>query len=837
MASAQVIEPIQGLSEGEVRDRQARGMVNRAPAIATRTYVAIMRANVFTFINNCLFALGIFLLLLGRPFEALISAGVVLINAVASSAQELRAKQQLDRIALLYRPTAVVVRGGHDQTIQPEEIVLGDVIKVAAGDQILVDGSVIGSGRIEVDESQLTGESDVIPKLAGDKVFSGSSCVNGHALYVAEEIGAASLISQITAKARAFRRVLTPMQRDVNTLVRVFLLTILYLEVVVFLNAVMQRTGVVLAVQEASVIAGLIPNGLFLTISVAYAISAVRLLRFGVLVQQSNAVESLSYVDTLCVDKTGTLTANRLQMHSVYPIERSAAELEDVLGIMVASASTSNKTSEAIARAYPREEQPPVAQVPFSSARKWSAVAFDTPAVSGIFALGAIEFLEASVQTMPEQWHAIQAHAAGWTAEGLRVLLVVHHPNATLLEDRGDDSRLPMGMEPLGLISLSDELRPEARETLRAFLDAGVQPKIISGDHPETVAALARQAGLPHDIALVSGPELAEMEESEIAEAAETATIFGRITPQQKEYLVRVLRERGRYVAMIGDGVNDVLSLKQAQLGIAMQSGSQATRNVADIVLSGDSFAALVPAVREGQKIVNGMQDILALFLTGVGRMALIIVSALVISSQFFPITLVQAALVAFLTTGIPTPLIALWARSGAPATRGVVRQLLRFMLPAMVLSSFVGVLVFFGTLATAMGTLVPPIASGDQLVELAVREAQTALTTFLVLSGLILVVFAEPPTAWWAGADQLAGDWRPTLSVLVALVIYVVILAVPQLRTLATLTLMGPSTIALILVGTLVWTLALRWVWRSNALERFLTVDFGHRATAPTGS
>jgi cation-transporting ATPase E len=840
--------PITGLSSAEVQQRTAQGQVNQAPAFATRTYGQIIRENIFTFINTCLFGLGLALLLLGRPFDALLSAGVVLINAIASSAQELQAKRKLDEIALLNRPSAVVVRDGQEQTIAPDTVVLGDVLKASAGDQLLVDGSMVGAGRMEVDESQLTGESDLIVKQAGDPVFSGSYCVSGGGYYVAEKIGSESLVNQITAGARTFKRVLTPLQRDINVLVRVFLLIAIFLEFLLILNSLLSLRDLTESVQDATIVAGLIPNGLFLTISVAYAISAVRIIRFGVLVQQSNAVESLSNVDTLCVDKTGTLTANRLQMHAVYPLSGSEAEFQAILGEMVASASTGNKTSDALSTAYPQPARPLLAEVPFSSARKWSAVAFDTAARRGIYALGAPEmlrpYLGRGIDPTTPTGQALATQAAAWADEGLRVLLVAYHPDPTHLRDEGDSSVLPDDMQPLGLISLSDELRPEARETLAAFLAAGVQPKIISGDNPQTVAALARQAGLPRDIQLVSGTELAEMSEAEIADAARHATIFGRITPQQKEMLVKLLRQHRHYVAMVGDGVNDVLSLKQANLGIAMQSGSQATRNAADIVLTGDSFAALVPAVQEGQRIINGTRDVLRLFLTRVATLALLVIASLMVSSEVFPLTLTQSALIAFLVAGIPTPLIALWARPG-PTGGSIVGQLLRFMLPAMLLSTMFALLVFYGGLliGTFLVAFGNPDFTDEQIMVQAVAIARTALTTFLVLEGLLLVVFVEPPTRWWVGGDSFSGDWKPTLVALLCLGIYVVIMVVPAFREASTLTPLHPVLIGLILVCTMVWLFLLRWVWRGNLLERFLDVEFGYRyepearhaAAAPT--
>ncbi|NTU79546.1 MAG: HAD-IC family P-type ATPase [Chloroflexales bacterium] len=819
-----------GLSAAEVRERTAAGETNTAGGVATRSVGQIIRESVFTFINNTLFALGLILLLLGRPGDALLSAGIVFINALVSSVQEIQAKRKLDQIALLNRPQAVVIRDGQEQTIVPEAVVRGDVLKVGAGDQIIVDGSVVGDGRAELDESQVTGESDRIAKQAGDPVFSGSYCVAGSIYYVAEKVGAASLANQITAGAKQAKRELTPLQRDVNVLVRVFLLLMIFLEIVMVLNSFVQTRSLVESVQDATVVAGLIPNGLFLAISVAYAISAVRILKFGVLVQRANAVESLSNIDTLCVDKTGTLTANRLVFHAVHPLGIAEAELQTILGEMMASTAAGNKTSEALAAAFPREPRRVCAEVPFSSARKWSAIAFDDPGRRGIYALGATEFLRPFLAPGgPEGW---QAQLSAWSDRGLRVLLVAHHPDPAPRRDEGDATTLPP-LTPLGLVSLSDELRPEAAETLARFRAVGVQPKVISGDNPETVAALAKQAGMPDDIKLVSGPELDQLDEAAFAAAAESATIFGRITPQQKQRLVQALRKQGRYVAMVGDGVNDVLSLKQANLGVAMQSGSAATRNAADIVLTNDSFAVLSPAVEEGQRIVNGMQDTLRLFLTRTTTVAVLMIATLMVSSEVFPIVLGQTTLMAMLTVGIPTPLIALWARPGPTARTGQIARLLRFMIPASLLSTVLGLLVFFSAIIIEFLVRAAAVALGDdeQLIYgTVVPVARTSLLSFLIFTGALLVVFVEPPTAWWVGGDELSGDWRPTLVAIGCVLLYGAILLIPPLRDWFQLGLPHPASLGLVGVATLVWLFLLRWIWRSNALERFLDVDFGAR-------
>jgi len=394
------------------------------------------------------------------------------------------------------------------------------------------------------------------------------------------------------------------------------------------------------------------------------------------------------------------------------------------------------------------------------------------PPVRGLYALGAPEMLRPSLATTAADasWDQIVTQARPLTNRGLRVLLVAHAPTTTL-EDHGEATRLPGGLTPLGLVSLSDELRPEARAALAAFIAAGVRPVIISGDDPETVAALARQAGLGADggdLGLVSGLDLATMDEAAFAAAAAAGTVFGRITPQQKEHLVRVFRARGAYVAMIGDGVNDVLSLKAANLGIAMQSGSQATRGVADLVLLDDSFAALVPAVAEGQRIVNGMRHILSLFLTRIASVGLVILSALVVGA--FPLALRQGSLVTLLSVGVPSVFLVLWARPGPTPTEPGRGRLARVVLPPVVLTGALSLLVFYGALllhlARAGVSLRPLAQTQAQLTRISASDlatAQTALVSFLVLSGLLLVVFAEPPTAWWTGAAALSGDWRPT--------------------------------------------------------------------------
>lgn len=862
-----------GLSEQEVVERRARGLGNTSPPPTSRSYRQIVVENVFTFINMCLLGLGLTLALLGRVGDALVSTVVISLNIIVSVVQEVRAKRTLDAIALLTRPTATVVRAGRERNVSPDGLVVGDTLKVGPGDQIVVDGRVIGGAKgtsFSVDESLLTGEADLVAKQPGDAVYSGSFCVTGGGYYVAERVGAESFAQQITAGARAFRRILTPLQQEIYLVVRIAILIVLYLEFLLIVKSLLQRINLAESVENSTIVAALVPNGLFLSIAVAYALGAVRILRFGALVQQANAIESLSHVDVLCLDKTGTLTANRLTVTGIYPLGTATnREVERVLGAMAASASGGNKTSEALHTALPYPTRRLAAEIPFSSARKWSAVVFEeedaerydkdeestestedgAQRLRGVYALGAPEMLrpylrtrataihdgEASHDGESPDWPALAERVRTLTEQGLRVLLVARSTSgATQLEDRGDTSTLPADMEPLGLVALSDELRPEARETVSTFARAGVELKIISGDNTETVAALARQAGLDPSSRAVSGSELEGMDEATFDTTAAAATIFGRITPQQKAQLVRALRRQGHYVAMIGDGVNDVVALKQAQLGIALRSGSQAARGVADLVLMEDSFAVLAPAVAEGQRIQNGMHDILKLFLTRISTVGLVILSSLVIGT--FPLELRQASVVTFFSVGIPAVVLAVWAHPGPSPQGSLTRRLLHFVLPPVFLSSVLGLLLFVGVYALWLAEAGTFGARNGTVLFDQVPAARTTLTAFLVYCGLLLVVFVEPPTRWWVGGNALARDWRPTVLAAGMMIAFTGMLLVAPLRSLFVLYPLGLQEYVMLAIALAVWLVAVRATWRLRLLSRYLGVAFLETGDAPAG-
>ncbi len=820
---------IQGLTENEVITRRAAGLGNDVKLDTSRSYSQILKENLFTFINAVFLGISLVLISLSRYSDAFLVIVVILGGVIVSVGQEIWAKQKLDQIALLTKPLATVIRETQQQNIDPSQIVVGDILVAHAGDQIVVDGQVVGEGQIEVDESLLTGELDQIPKQAGESVYSGSFCVSGNAYYEAQKVGTESLAYKLTLSARAFRQIYTPLQQEINLVIRVFLLLSCFLWILIAINCFFGFYTFADSVQYAAVIAGLVPSGLYLAITLAYALGAVRMVGQEVLIQQANAIESLSNVDVLCLDKTGTLTTNRIFLQAVYPIGINEIKLRSLLGDYTASTTAKNPTIEAIEDLCPGYKHALISEVPFTSARKWSGMSFESQeenSRSGTYILGAPEILAEVTPLSNEVSQQIQELAK----QGLRVLLFAYHPNVNHLGNNLEQPQLPTEIIPLGIISLKDELRPEASETLYGFTKARIEVKVISGDHPQTVAALALQAGLTSELQVISGSELAQLDDIQFIQAAETHTIFGRVTPDQKAKLIRSFKGKGHYVAMIGDGVNDVLSLKEANLAIAMEGGSKATRSVADIVLLKNSFGSLPHTFLEGQRIRNGIQDVLKLFMIRVFCVSLLIFSTGFVGNTF-PLLNKHSAVVTLISVGFPSFCIPLWAKPGMLPRRSLVRSLLHFTLPATLTLTLVALGVYLTYLA------IPVIESfyGHELLENSVTidinndfflVPRSALVTIMVLCGLLLVPFLKPPTKAWVGGETYSGDWRYTLVALALLGIYIVILAIPALREFFELSLLTPRDYVVISWVALIWCLLLRYVWRSKLLDKFLGVD-----------
>ncbi|MDX1991720.1 MAG: HAD-IC family P-type ATPase [bacterium] len=808
---------LNGLSEQEAAERRRRGQGNNVRIQTGRTYRQILLQNVFTFINTMIFGIGLALLWLGLAGDAAVSVGIVSLNVIVGVVQEFRAKRQLDRIALLTRPKASVIREGQTRTVDPAEIVVGDLIVLHPGDQIIVDGLLVQARRLEVDEALLTGESDPVLKGAGDEVLSGSFCVAGSGIYEAHGVGQASFANRLTAAARQFRVTRTPLQHSMNRLIRLLLIVALGLWALLTVSFITELTPAPQIAQMAAVVAGLVPAGLLLMTATSYALGALRMAGQGALVQQANAVESMSNVTMLCLDKTGTLTTNQLTLKALHPIQTTEQNLRRLVGDYARSTATRNRTSEALIASIAGNALATADEIPFSSARKWSALRFAGSDISGIYVLGAPDTLAPALteaDVLPADL------LAEWAANGWRALLLAHSPDDYMLHDEAGYPRLLPVLQPFGLVALGDTLRPEARATLVHFQQAGIALKLISGDHPDTVASLARQAGFPGEIETVTGEALAALNEADFSAAVARASIFGRVSPAQKAQIISALQQQGHYVAMIGDGVNDVLALKQAQVGIALQSGSGAARGVADIILVSDSFGALPRAFLEGQRILNGMRGIVRLFLArvlyAVILIAVITVAALTsLDLRLFPFTPRHNSLLTLLTVGLPTIGLAAWAQAGTPP-QSLLRDARRFVLPAGLLTGIMGLGLYGFYLADAL-------QETDPLLQMAaVEEARTVLTTFCILAGLCLVLFVSPPTAppgrFFQTEPDQPSDRRPAAFALVMLLAFGLVMLLEPLRSFFQLELLRISDYSLIIGTIILWCILLRLILRQRS-------------------
>lgn len=716
-----------GLTAAQVAQRVSLGQVNRVREQTSRSLAAIVRENVFTLFNAIIVGASVIVLLFGHIQDG-IFGGVMVINAVIGIVSELRAKRTLDALAIVDAPRARVVRDSSAQQIPAAEVVLDDVVSLGLGDQVPVDGEALEVNGLEVDESLLTGESRPVKKQAGDRLLAGTSVVAGAGAMRATAVGADVYAQGISAAARQFTRTVSEIQASINRVLQVVSFLLVPVVVLTFWsqNRVAGADGGdwrnALVLSVASII-GMIPQGLVLLTSMNFALGSATLARRGVLVQELPAVEVLARVDALCVDKTGTLTTGGIRVRSV---EVLAGDRDQVLGALAAaSADRTNATATAIA-AHLEEEGAPAPLgpqawgVPFSSARKWSAWGDGRTA----WILGAPEIV---IDRALEGGARALELAAGAAGQGARVVALVSAP-AALVEDRLPEARLAAAV-----ITLEEDLRQDAAETLDYFRQQGVHVRVISGDNPTTVGALAAQAGLTAPGG--GGPRLMDARElpedtasEEFARAIASHDVFGRVTPEQKRAMVGALQGRGHCVAMTGDGVNDALALKDADLGIAMGNGSQATKAIAQIVLVDSKFSVLPGVVAEGRRIIANMERVSSLFLAKTTYAAiLVIITALV--GWRYPFLPRQFSYIDSLTIGIPAFFLALWPnrRRYVP---GFLRRTLSLAMPTGA--------VLAAAALTAFGIVEGPPSS---------RESTAAILALMVGAIWLLVITSRPLT------------------------------------------------------------------------------------------
>ena len=718
-----------GLSAAEVAERVARGAVNRVKDRTSRSVASIVRENVLTLFNAIIVGASVIVLLFGDLRDG-IFGGVMIINAVIGIVSELRAKRTLDSLAIVDAPQASVLRDGTLSVIPARDVVLDDVIELALGDQVSVDGTVLASAGLEIDESLLTGESRPVKKKEGDQLLAGTSVVAGSGRMVATAVGERVYAQGLSEQARAFTRTVSEIQVSINRVLQVVSVMLLPVVALTFYsqNRIAGGSGgdwrEALVLSVASVI-GMIPQGLVLLTSMNFAIGSATLARRGVLVQELPAVEVLARVDCLCLDKTGTLTTGGIRVREVDVV---AGDADTVMSALASAASDrTNATAEAIWAHVGEGARSGASEriewsVPFSSARKWSA--WGTGRESWI--LGAPEFvIDEAVATNTVLLERVRAIAAG----GSRVVALVRADEAVV------DDKLPARRAVVALVVLEEDLREDAAETLDYFRSQGVHVRVISGDNPTTVGALAAQAGLTapdgSPARLMDARDLPEDLTSEaFNDAIERHDVFGRVTPEQKRAMVGALQARDHCVAMTGDGVNDALALKDADLGIAMGNGTQATKAVAQIVLVDSKFSVLPGVLSEGRRIIANMERVSSLFLAKTTYAAvLVIVTALV--GWRYPFLPRQFSYIDSLTIGIPAFFLALWPnpRRYVP---GFLKRTLSLAMPTGVILA-TAALVAFGIVEG------PPQA----------RESTAAILSLMLGAIWLLVITSRPLSLW----------------------------------------------------------------------------------------
>ncbi|MGW2024934.1 HAD-IC family P-type ATPase [Streptomyces decoyicus] len=776
-------EPVNpGLTAAEVAERVARGEVNDVPVRSSRSATEIVRANVFTRFNAIIGVLFVIILIVG-PIQDGLFGFVIVANTGIGIIQELRAKKTLDALAVIGESRPLVRRDGAAAEIPASDVVLGDVLELGPGDKIIVDGEVLESDGLEVDESLLTGEADPVLKKPGDRMMSGSFVVAGSGAFSATKVGRQAYAAQLAEEASRFTLVHSELRSGISRILKYVTWMMIPTAIGLILSHLLTLglPGDEAIRRMVAGIVPMIPEGLVLLTSVAFAIGVIRLGRRKCLVQELPAIEGLARVDVVCLDKTGTLTEGGMDVNGLRALDGDEAYVKEVLGALGGCDPRPNASLQAIIEAYPADDAWRCTRaLPFSSARKYSGAALNGPdGESSTWLLGAPDVL------LPPGDHRL-SEIDGLNAQGLRVLLLARTAREL------DDPEVTRGVRPTALVVLEQRLRPDAPDTLRYFAEQGVRAKVISGDNAVSVGAVAGKLGLPGADDPVDARELPGDRDA-MAAAVEAAAVFGRVTPQQKREMVAALQSRGHTVAMTGDGVNDVLALKDADIGVAMGSGSEATRAVAQIVLLNNSFATLPSVVAEGRRVIGNITRVATLFLTK--TVYSVLLAILVACCQIpYPYLPRHLTLLSTLTIGIPAFFLAL-APNKERAEPHFVRRVMRYAVPSGLITG----LAAFATYLLARSYYTGP----DALP----AETSAATLTLFLAAMWVLAIIARPYT-WW----------RIALVLAMALA-FLAVLATPWLQTFFDLRLVGTTlpwaAVAIAVVAAVLLEVTWRWVGR----------------------
>jgi cation-transporting ATPase E len=769
------------LTDAEVAERVAAGEVNIVKAVESRSVASILRENILTRFNAIISVMLVIVLVFGHLADAMFGL-VMIANAAIGIIQELRAKVTLDRLTVVAAPKATVRRADGDVEIPSSEIVIDDLLLLDRGTQIPVDGVVVETAGLEVSEALLTGEAEPVSKTIDTPVMSGSFVVSGTGVAFVRAVGDDAYASQLAAEAKQFTISKGELQSSINRILQ--MVTWLLIPTSALLLWSQIQSGQSISDAMVSAVAGvvaMVPQGLVLLVSVSLAVAVVRLAQRQVLVQELPAVEILARVNTICVDKTGTLTSGGIAFDQTINISGSALDESSILGSIAAADADPNATMEALKAAYPIDTPLTVASaVLFSSTRKTSAVSFTD---GSAWLIGAPEFV-----LSPQQQTPLSEQITSFTSHAQRVIVVAESTPDSVAAGS------PALGSPAFLLVFSEQIRPDAADTVAYFHEQGVEVKVISGDAPDTVAAVARSVGITPIVAF-DATDLPEFDDPEFQRIVTETTVFGRVTPEQKRNIVSAQQDQGQVIAMTGDGVNDVLALKQADMGIAMGSGTGATRAVAQLVLLDDQFASLPDVVGEGRRVVANMERVASLFLSKTVY-ATLLALAIGFVGLAFPFLPRHMTLVGMFTIGIPAFVLSFESQD-RPIRPGFLTRVLGFAIPAGLVAGLTTVALYGVSRMDSFG--------------FTIEQSRTGATILMVFLGLIIL------------HDLVAPPSRMNRLLIASLLGgFLIVLAIPAFRALFDLVLPGPYAWAVIIISAIAASIVLKvaLAWSRKIME-----------------
>lgn len=733
-----------GLTKKEVKKRKAEGYSNKEYGVSTKSLKEIIFKNVFTFFNCVNFVLAFLLILVGS-YRNLLFLGVVIANIIIGILQEVKAKNTIDKLSLIAKKGTNVIREGILKNIPDKDLVKDDIMVLESGDQIPVDGTIL-EGVLEINESMLTGENTPVFKGPGDDIFSGSFIVSGNSKNIVTNVGNESYAGQITAKVKKYKKNHSEIQDSINVLIKIITFSIVPLGILMFLKEYFISGNDLThsVVLTAGSLIALIPSGLVLLTSTVFVISVIKLSRYKALIQEMSTTETLARVDVLCLDKTGTITEGKIELEDVIPLDKTIPKnkINEILNVLSKNLKDKNPTINAIRKEFSSWETKSLKDyqiekvIPFSSQRKYSGITFKNENKTITYILGAGSFI------LRNNYEKYKEKVDFYAREGKRVVFLAEINKAI------KNNIIPYDLKPLAILIFTDIIRKEAPETLKYFEDQGVELKIISGDDPLTASQIAKRAGFKNYEKYIDARNLKTIDD--IEKNISKFSVFGRVTPEQKQEFVKALKRQGHTVAMTGDGVNDVLALKSADTSIAMASGSDAARNIANIVLVDSDFSTLPKVVAEGRQIINNLEKSASLYLSKTIFSLYASIFFLILAASY-PFQPIQLTLINTITIGIPSVVLALEPNHDILRGKFFTNILIRALPAGLVtilgisLVELLGVIFHFDSLVISTLSVYTMIFTGLLLIinlSIPFNKIRIILLTILIALFTVVIVF-----------------------------------------------------------------------------------------------